>query len=52
MSEFIKRAQDLCRQSIIKVLKNGQFPDWDSLILGDEVESDVVALGENPGGLG
>ena len=28
------------------------IPDWNDLILGSEVESDVVALGENPGGLG
>ena len=33
-SEFILRAQDLCRQSIIKILENGKFPDWNNLILG------------------
>ena len=33
-SAFIPRAQDLCRQSIIKILKNGKFPDWNNLILG------------------
>ena len=33
-SEFILRAQDLCRQSIIKILEDGEFPDWNSLILG------------------
>lgn len=32
--EFIKRAQDLCRQSIIKIVGDEQFPDWESLILG------------------
>ena len=33
-SEFITEAQDLCRQSIIKILEDGKFPDWNSLILG------------------
>ena len=33
-SEFIPRAQDLCRQSIIKVLEDEAFPDWNNLILG------------------
>ena len=32
--EFIKRAQDLCRQSIIKIVEDEQIPDWESLILG------------------
>ena len=32
--EFITRAQDLCRQSIIKILEKGEFPDWNNLILG------------------
>ena len=52
--EFIARAQDLCRQSIIKIMEDGQFPDrayWNNLILGGEVESDVIAIGDNPGGL-
>ena len=38
-SEFIPRAQDLCRDSIIKFLENGEFPDdeyWKDLILGKE----------------
>ena len=35
-SEFIPRAQDLCRQSIMKILEDGKFPDWNSLILGEE----------------
>ena len=34
MSEFITEAQDLCRQSIIKILEDGEFPDWNNLILG------------------
>ena len=38
ISEFIKRAQDLCRGSIIKILEDGQFPDWNSLILGGDLE--------------
>lgn len=36
ISKFITEAQDLCRQSIIKILKDGKFPDWNSLILGEE----------------
>ena len=31
---FIEKAQDLCRQSIIKILEEGKFPDWNNLILG------------------
>ena len=31
--EFITRAQDLCRRSIIKILKKGEFPNWNNLIL-------------------
>ena len=34
ISEFITAAQDLCRQSIMKILEDGEFPDWDNLILG------------------
>ncbi len=34
ISEFIPRAQDLCRDSIIKILEDGEFPDWSNLILG------------------
>ena len=36
-SEFIPRAQELCRNSIIKILKSGKFPDdddWKDLVLG------------------
>jgi len=50
--EFIERAQDLCRQSIIKIMEDGQFPNWNDLILGGEAESDVVALGGDPSCLG
>ena len=52
ISEFIERAQNLCRESIMKVLNDGRFPVWNDLILGGEMESDIIALGENPGGLG
>ena len=34
ISEFIQRAQDLCRESILKILEAGEFPDWNDLILG------------------
>lgn len=34
ISEFIERAQDLCRQSILKILEAGEFPEWNDLILG------------------
>lgn len=32
---FIAKAQDLCRDSIIKILEAGRFPDWNGLILGE-----------------
>ena len=38
ISVFIVRAQDLCRESILKIMEDGRFPDWDSLILGGESE--------------
>ena len=38
-SEFIPKAQDLCRKSIIKILEDGEFPDWDDLILGEDPSS-------------
>ena len=34
--EFITNAQNLCRDAILKVLEDGKFPDWNSLILGEE----------------
>ena len=34
MSKFITRAQNLCRDSIIKILEDGEFPDWNNVILG------------------
>ncbi len=32
--KFIQRAQHLCRQSIMKILEEGKFPEWNDLILG------------------
>ena len=32
--EFIRNAQDLCRDSIMKILEDRKFPDWSNLILG------------------
>ena len=37
-SKFITHARDLCLRSITKILDEGKFTDWDSLILGGEVE--------------
>lgn len=34
--EFIDKAQDLCQKSILKILEDGKFPDWNDLILGEE----------------
>lgn len=34
IGEFIQRAQGLCRDSIMKILEDGKFPDWNDLILG------------------
>ena len=33
-SQFIPRAKDLCRQSIMKILEDGKLPNWNDLILG------------------
>ena len=33
-SEFIPRAQNLCLDSIKKILEDGKHPDWKSLVLG------------------
>ena len=35
---FIEKVQDLCRESIVKILEDGEFPDgdyWNDLILGE-----------------
>ena len=34
VTEFIAKSQNLCRDSIIKILEDGKFPAWNSLILG------------------
>ena len=52
ISEFIEKAQDSCRESIMKILEDGRFPDWNDLILGGNAENDTTVLGEDPGGLG
>lgn len=36
-SRFIDRAQDLCLESIMKVVREGAIPDWDVLILGGDL---------------
>ena len=41
VDKIIERAQDLCRQSIMKILEDAEFPEWNSLILGGGAESDV-----------
>ena len=33
-SEFIPRAQNLCLDSIKKILEDGEYPDWKSMVLG------------------
>ena len=36
MIVFIQRAQDLCRDSILKIIKEEQFPDWQNLVAGGD----------------
>ena len=37
ISDFITEAQDICRDSIMKILEDGKFPDdWNDLILGED----------------
>ena len=36
VKQFIENAQDRCRDSILKILEDGEFPDWNDLILGGE----------------
>lgn len=31
---LIKTARDLCRRTIIKIIREGRFPDWEKLVLG------------------
>lgn len=33
--EFIEKAQGLCQQSILKIIENGQFPDWAKIHIPD-----------------
>ena len=34
---FITEAQNLCRDSIMKILEDGKFPDdWNNVILGED----------------
>ena len=37
-SEFIAEIQDLCRRSIMKILEDNQFPEWDNVVLDGKVE--------------
>lgn len=32
--ELIARARNLCLESIMKIIRNGKFPDWDQLVMG------------------
>lgn len=34
--EFTARAQDLCLKSIVRIIQNGKFPNWDQLVMGKE----------------
>ena len=34
IEEFVENTQDLCRDSIMKILEEGECPDWNNLILG------------------
>ena len=38
VAAFIQNAQSRCRESILKIVRDGGFPDWNSLILRGEVE--------------
>ena len=35
-SDFIERAQCLCLESILRIIRDGHFPNWDDLILGED----------------
>ena len=35
ISKFIEQAQGLCQQSILKIIKNGQFPNWAKIYIPD-----------------
>ena len=32
--EFMANAQELCRESIVKIIEDGELPNWDQLVLG------------------
>lgn len=36
IKELISKAQNLCQESILKILEDGGFPDWNNLILGEK----------------
>lgn len=35
IANFLENAQNLCRDSILKIIENREYPDWDTLILGE-----------------
>ena len=35
IEQFIEQAQDLCHQSMLKIIRDGKFPDWDSVVVGE-----------------
>ena len=43
MSEFLERAQELFKRSLLKVIKNGRLPDWDSIELGAVEETSYLS---------
>ena len=38
VSEFVSRAQDLCRQGITKIINAGEIPEWKDLIMGEDLD--------------
>ena len=40
MREFFERSQELFKRSLLKVIENGQLPDWDTIELGGGDETD------------
>ena len=40
MSEFLEGSQELFKRSLLKVIESGRLPDWGSIELGDEDETD------------
>ncbi len=38
VTNLVRRAQDSCRETILKILEDGRFPDWAQLIQDDDVE--------------